>query len=352
MSEKRANPMGTDGFEFVEYAAPDPKILHDLFNRMGFTAVARHKDRSVTLYRQNGINFLVNEEPGSFASDFARAHGPCACGFAVRVKNATEALAYAQQKQAKAFDNKPESLALNVPTLEGIGGSALYLVDQYGNGRDPYETEFEYLPGVEKSPAGSGLMYIDHLTHNVRRGEMDTWAGFYERVFNFYEIRYFDIKGRQTGLFSRAMTSPDGQVRIPINESADEKSQIQEYLDEYKGEGIQHIALFTDNIYETVEQLRNNDVAFLETPDAYYEMVPERVPSHGEDLERMRKDHILIDADNETKKRLLLQIFTQNCIGPIFFEIIQRKGNQGFGEGNFTALFEAIERDQQRRGVI
>lgn len=351
MGDPRANPMGTDGFEFVEYAAPDARLLHDLFARMGFTAVARHRARPVTLYRQGAINFLVNETPDGFAADFAAAHGPCACGFGIRVKDAARALAYAEGRDARRFGHKPETLALSVPAIEGIGGSALYLVDNYEKS-DPYEEEYRYFPDVERRPRGRGLTYIDHLTHNVRRGEMDTWAGFYERVFNFHEIRYFDIKGRKTGLFSRAMTSPDGKVRIPINESADDKSQIQEYLNEYKGEGIQHVALYTDGIYETVEGLRDNGVAFLDTPEAYYEMVPERVPGHGQDLARMQRDRILIDADAETKRRLLLQIFTENVIGPIFFEIIQRKGNEGFGEGNFQALFEAIEREQERRGVV
>lgn len=351
MGDLRANPMGTDGFEFVEYAAPDAELLHDLFTRMGFTAVARHRARPVTLYRQGEINFLVNETPDGFAADFAALHGPCACGFGVRVKNAARALEHAESKGAQRFAHKPDTLALSIPTIEGIGGSALYLVDNYDKS-DPYDQEYKYFPNVERNPKGLGLTYIDHLTHNVQRGEMDTWAGFYERVFNFREIRYFDIKGRKTGLFSRAMNSPDGKVRIPINESADDKSQIQEYLNEYKGEGIQHVALYTDGIYETVEGLRDHGIAFLDTPEAYYEMVPERVPEHGQDLERMQRDRILIDADPETKRRLLLQIFTENVIGPIFFEIIQRKGNEGFGEGNFTALFEAIEREQERRGVV
>jgi len=352
MSDPHANPMGTDGFEFVEYAAPEPKLLHDLFTRMGFTAVARHRARPVTLYRQGGINFLVNETPDSFASDFAAAHGPCAVGFGVRVKDAAKALEHAESKDAHRVSHKADTLPLSVPALQGIGGSALYLVDNYEES-DPYAEEFDYFQNVERHPKGHGLTYIDHLTHNVAQGEMNTWAGFYERVFNFREIRYFDIKGRKTGLFSRAMTSPDGKVRIPINESADEKSQIQEYLNEYKGEGIQHIALYTDAIYGTVEGLRDDGIEFLGTPPgAYYDMIPERVPEHGQDLERMQRDGILLDADTETKKRLLLQIFTQNVIGPIFFEIIQRKGNEGFGEGNFTALFEAIERDQERRGVV
>ncbi|MHB8425738.1 MAG: 4-hydroxyphenylpyruvate dioxygenase [Gammaproteobacteria bacterium] len=351
MTQVYDNPMGTDGFEFVEYAAPDPKLLHTLFRNMGFTAVARHRRKNITRYRQNDINFLVNEEPNSFAADFTQRHGPCAVGFAIRVKDAKQALAKALDKGAKKILRKPETAALDTPMIEGIGGSILYMVDGYEKG-DMYAAEYEYLKGADRHPKGVGLTYIDHLTHNVHQGEMNTWAGYYERLFNFHEIRYFDIKGMKTGLFSRAMASPDGKVRIPLNESADDKSQIAEYLRQYQGEGIQHIALFTDNVYATVEAMQRNNVEFLDTPDAYYEMVDERVPNHGEDLPRMRKNGILIDADRGDPSKQLLQIFTQNCIGPIFFEVIQRKGNEGFGEGNFRALFLAIERDQMKRGVI
>ncbi|MDQ2070392.1 4-hydroxyphenylpyruvate dioxygenase [Natronospira bacteriovora] len=352
MSEQYDNPMGTDGFDFVEYAAPEPQLLHDLFKAMGFTAVAKHKKRNVTLYRQNDSNFLVNEEPGSFAEDFAREHGPCATGFAIRVKDADHAIKLALEKGATQFGKKPETLAVDAPAIEGIGGSALYLVDQYGDQGDLYEDQFDFFEGVEKRPKGFGLDYVDHLTHNVHYGNMDEWCKFYEDLFNFRQIRYFDIKGKKTGLNSRAMTSPDGMVRIPINESSDDKSQIVEYLNEYNGEGIQHIALFTDNIYDTVENLRSKGIDFLDTPDAYYELIDERIPNHGQPVDKMQDLRLLIDADQEHKDRLLLQIFTKNVIGPIFFEIIQRKGNEGFGEGNFTALFEAIERDQEKRGVL
>ena len=352
MSDVQDNPLGIDGFEFVEFAAPDAGLLHSLFRHMGFTAVGKHRSRKVTLYRQGDINFLVNEEPDSFAADFAREHGPSACGFAIRVTDAPRARAWAIDKGATALSNKPATLAVRSPVIEGIGGSALYLVDRYGERGSIYDAEFEYLDGVDRNPKGFGLTFIDHLTHNVYKGNMDKWAGFYERIFNFREIRYFDIKGAQTGLVSRAMTAPDGMVRIPINEATDDKSQIAEYLEEYHGEGIQHIALFTDDIYATVEALRADGIEFLDVPDTYYEMVDRRVPGHKEDLERMCENRILIDADKETRQRLLLQIFTQTCVGPIFFEIIQRKGNEGFGEGNFQALFESIERDQMRRGVI
>jgi len=295
----------------------------------------------------------VNEEPDSFAADFVAKHGPSACGFAIRFNRpATDVQATALSNGATKIGFKPETLALQVPTIEGIGGAALYLIDTYGAKGEVYDAEFEWLPGVDRRPKGFGLNFIDPLTHNLHFGNMEKWSEYYERLFNFREIRYFDIKGAKTGLVSKAMTAPDGLVRIPLNESSDEKSQINEYLREYNGEGIQHIALFTDNIYESVEAMRAQDVAFLDTPETYYEVIDVRVPDHGEDVARLQENKLLIDADDETKKKLLLQIFTQNTIGPIFFEIIQRKGNEGFGNGNFKALFESIERDQMRRGVL
>jgi 4-hydroxyphenylpyruvate dioxygenase len=337
----------------VEFAAPDAKLLHDLFPRLGFTPVARHKQRKITLYRQGDCNFLVNEEANSFAAAFAAKHGPCACGFAIRFsKPATHVREQALKKGGEAINELESTKAVNTPVIKGIGGSMLYLIDHYGDKGSVYDAEFEYLPGVDKHPKGFGLTFVDHLTHNLYFGNMEKFAKFYADLFNFREIRYFDIKGAKTGLISKAMTAPDGMVRIPLNESNDPKSQINEYLDEYKGEGIQHIALFTDDIYASVEAMRGKHVEFLDTPDAYFEMVDERIPNHGEDVPRLTKNKILIDADRETRKQLLLQIFTQNCIGPVFFEIIQRKGNQGFGEGNFQALFESIERDQMKRGVL
>ncbi|MGB5209951.1 MAG: 4-hydroxyphenylpyruvate dioxygenase [Gammaproteobacteria bacterium] len=351
MTDLQSNPLGINGFEFVEFAAPHAGELHQLFSMMGFTAVARHRSRQVTLYRQGEISFLINEQPDSYAADFARTHGPCACGFAIRVADGEQARAHALSNGAEPITDKADTLALDVPVVEGIGGSVLYLVTDNSK-RSVFEDEYEFFEGVDRNPKGFGLTFIDHLTHNVYQGNMDRWAGFYERIFNFREIRYFDIKGAKTGLVSRAMTAPDDMVRIPINEATDDKSQIAEYLDEYKGEGIQHIALFTDDIYASVEALRGSNLDFLDVPDTYYEMVDERLPRHGEDLERMAANRILIDGDRETRTQLLLQIFTQTCIGPIFFEIIQRKGNEGFGEGNFQALFESIERDQQKRGVL
>ncbi|MDE1987796.1 MAG: 4-hydroxyphenylpyruvate dioxygenase [Alphaproteobacteria bacterium] len=344
------NPVGTDGFEFVEYTAPDVSQLHALFERMGFRAVARHRSKAVTLYRQGDVNFVVNAEPESHGSRFAKMHGPSACAMAFRVKDAAHAYSKLIEEGAKPFQNQVGPMELNIPAIEGIGGSVIYLVDRYGE-HSIYDVDF-----VPTDPAkgfrheGTGLTEIDHVTHNVYRGNMNQWAGFYEKLFNFREVRYFDIEGKLTGLKSRAMTSPDGKIRIPINESSDDKSQIEEYLHLYHGEGIQHIALGSSNIYRSVESLKTLGTQFQESPDTYYERIDNRLKGHGEDVERMKKNRILIDGGSD--QGLLLQIFTQNAIGPIFFEIIQRKGNEGFGEGNFRALFESIEADQIKRGVL
>jgi 4-hydroxyphenylpyruvate dioxygenase len=344
------NPMHTDGFEFVEYAAPDPELLRRLFESMGLPAVARHRSKNVTLHNQGDINFIINAEHDSFAQQFARAHGPCACAMAFRVADARQAYARALELGAKPGPATAGPMELNIPCIEGIGGSLIYLVDRYGE-RTIYDVDFVPVASSGRSPAEPvGLIRIDHLTHNVRRGNMNVWAGFYEKLFNFREIRYFSIEGKETGLFSRALTSPCGKIRIPINESQDDKSQIEEYLNEYKGEGIQHIALGTEDIYRTVDALRKRGVDFQDTPDTYYEGIDSRVAGHRESLSELQRRRVLIDGN--ATSGILLQIFTKNAIGPIFFEIIQRKGNDGFGEGNFQALFESIELDQKRRGVI
>ena len=348
------NPLGTDGFEFIEYAAPDPAALGRLFSQMGFTAVAKHRSKNVLLYRQGGINFVVNAEPDSFAQAFARVHGPSICAIAFRVKDSALAYRTCVENGAWGVEAHPGPMELNIPAIKGIGDSLIYLVDRYtdnGSGVSIYDIDFVPLPGVDLHPTGAGLTTIDHLTHNVHRGRMNEWAAFYERLFNFREIRYFDIEGQLTGLKSKAMTSPCGKIRIPINESSDDKSQIQEYLIDYRGEGIQHVALASDDIYATVETLRESRVDFQDTPDTYYEALAARLPGHTEDTARLQCNRILLDgapAENE----MMLQIFTKTVIGPIFFEIIQRKGNEGFGEGNFRALFESIEQDQIRRGVL
>jgi 4-hydroxyphenylpyruvate dioxygenase len=351
------NPMGTDGFEFVEYTATDPEALGRLFETLGFTAVARHRSKKVTLYRQGDVNFIVNAEPQSYAQIFARAHGPSVCAMAFRVADASKAYQRALDLGAKPFPGKVGPMELNIPAIEGIGGSLIYLVDRYGPQGSIYDIDFRPVEGAEQKPAGAGLAAVDHLTHNVFTGRMDTWADFYTKLFNFREIRYFDIEGKLTGLRSRAMTSPCGRIRIPINESADDKSQIHEYLEAYRGEGIQHIALSTNDIYATVERLTKAGISFLDTPETYYEMIDKRLPGHGEDVTRLKKNAILIDGAPESKPGakdggFLLQIFTKTVIGPIFFEIIQRKGDEGFGEGNFKALFESMEMDQVRRGVL
>lgn len=357
------NPMGTNGFEFVEYTAPDPVALGKVFETLGFRAIARHRHKDVTLYRQGEINFLINAEKDSFAQRFARLHGPSICAIAFRVDDATKAYQRALELGAWGFDSGSGPMELNIPAIKGIGDSLIYLVDRWkgknGTGGigdiSIYDVDFVAIdPSTAEEDLnykGAGLEIIDHLTHNVHKGRMAEWAEFYERLFNFREVRYFDIEGKVTGVKSKAMTSPCGKIRIPINEEGtEEKGQIQEYLDMYRGEGIQHIALGTSTIYDTIENLRTRELRFLDTPDTYYELLDTRLPDHGEDVERLKKNRILLDGGPNND--LLLQIFTENQIGPIFFEIIQRKGNEGFGEGNFKALFESIELDQMRRGVV
>jgi 4-hydroxyphenylpyruvate dioxygenase len=314
---------------------------------MGLPAVARHRSKNVTLHRQGDIHFIINAEHDSFAQAFARAHGPCACAMAFRVADAAFAYRRALELGASPGPVTAGPMELHIPSIEGIGGSLIYLVDRYGE-RTIYDVDF--VPIAPSRVVDTGLTRIDHLTHNVRRGNMSRWAGFYEKLFNFREIRYFSIEGRETGLFSRALTSPCGKIRIPINESQDDKSQIEEYLNEYKGEGIQHIALGSDDIYASVDALRALGIEFQDTPATYYEGIEARVIGHREKRDELERRKILIDGSEASG--ILLQIFTKNAIGPIFFEIIQRKGNDGFGEGNFQALFESIELDQKRRGVI
>ncbi len=354
------NPMGTDGFEFIEYAAPDPAAMGALFERMGFKAIARHRHKNVTLYRQGGINFIINAEPDSFAQRFARLHGPSVCAIAFRVQDAKAAYERAIALGAWGYAHNAGPGELNIPAIKGIGDSIIYFIDRWRgkNGAQEgeignigfYDVDFYPLPGAELNPAGHGLTVIDHLTHNVHRGRMAEWAGFYERLFNFREVRYFDLEGQQTGIKSKAMTSPCGKIRIPINEEGNDKAgQIQEYLDRYQGEGIQHIALASTNLYDTVDALQLEGLKLLNTSETYYELLPQRIPNHGEDIEALKARNILVDG---APGELLLQIFSENQLGPIFFEFIQRKGNQGFGEGNFKALFETMELDQVRRGVL
>ncbi|RDC71798.1 4-hydroxyphenylpyruvate dioxygenase [Rhodovulum sp. 12E13] len=348
------NVAGTDGFEFVEFAHPEPGVLDDLFRKMGFAEVARHRSKDISLYRQGRINYLVNREPGSHAAGFVAEHGPCAPAMAWRTVDAAHALKCALDYGAEEYTGPGKSI--DAPAVIGIGGSLLYFVEDYDAGRTPYDGAFEWLGERDPEPEGAGFYYIDHLTHNVMRGNMDTWYRFYSEAFGFREIRFFDIHGKMTGLTSRALTSPCGKIRIPINESADENSQIEEYLKEYGGEGIQHIAVGTEDIYAATDRIAEAGIAFMPPPpDTYYEKSHERVQGHEEPVERMKRHGILIDGEGVVgggETRILLQVFSKTVIGPIFFEFIQRKGDDGFGEGNFRALFESIEEDQIRRGVL
>ena len=345
------NPMGTDGFEFVEYTAPDTARLAGLFDAMGFVPVARHRSKDVTLWRQGDINFVVNGESESFAQSFARVHGPSVCAIGLRVADAAAALARAVAMGARAVQGRVGPMELNIPAIEGIGGSLIYLVDRYGAAGSIWDVDFRALANPGAAEGAAGLLAVDHLTHNVHRGRMHVWTDFYERIFGFRELRSFEIEGRHTGLHSRALVSPCGKIRIPINESADDRSQIAEYLAAYRGEGIQHIALSSNAITASVETLASRGMSFLAPPpDAYYAALDGRLPGHDEDVAALRRLGILIDGEPDGGR--LLQIFTGTVIGPIFFEIIQRKGNDGFGEGNFRALFEVMEQDQIDRGRL
>ncbi|MDH3632081.1 MAG: 4-hydroxyphenylpyruvate dioxygenase [Gammaproteobacteria bacterium] len=355
MSESFDNPMGLDGFEFVEFAAPDPKQLETVFHLLGFEAVARHRSKDVTLYRQGDINFILNNEPRSHATYFVQEHGPAACGMAFRVDNAHHSYDRALELGAQPIDIPTGPMELRLPAIKGIGAIPLYLIDRYSEGNTIYDIDFEFFDGVERHPEGCGFNEIDHLTHNVYRGRMEYWANYYEHLFNFHESRYFDIKGEYTGLFSRAMTAPDGRIRIPLNEESSKGTgQIEEYLMAFNGEGIQHIALSCNNLYECWDRLQARGMEFMTAPpDAYYDMLEQRLPGHGEPVDELKTRGILLDGSTSNgDPRLLLQIFSNNMIGPTFFEFIERKKDEGFGEGNFTALFESIERDQIARGVI
>ena len=355
MADLFENPMGLMGFEFVEFACPEPNTLEPVFERMGFSKVAAHRSKDVALYRQGDINFVVNNEKPSAASYFAAEHGASACGMAFRVKNSQLAYKRALELGAQPLDMPTGPMELKLPAIKGIGGAPLYLIDRFEDGKSIYDIDFEWIDGVDRHPNGHGLKLIDHLTHNVYRGRMAYWANFYERLFNFREIRYFDIKGEYTGLTSKALTAPDGKIRIPLNEEASKTTgQIEEFLMQFNGEGIQHIALLSGDLKATVDSLRKSGVSLMTAPPAtYYEMLEERLPGHGESPDELQARGILMDGTTaQGTKRLLLQIFSETQLGPVFFEFIQRKGDEGFGEGNFKALFESLERDQIRRGVL
>jgi 4-hydroxyphenylpyruvate dioxygenase len=379
MADLFENPMGLMGFEFVEFASPVPNLLEPLFERMGFTLVARHRSKDVVLFRQGDINFIVNREPRSIAAYFAAEHGPSACGLAFRVKDSHKAYQLALQQGAQPIDIPTGPMELRLPAIKGIGGAPLYLIDRFDmdppppegagpasggraparDGRSIYDIDFDFVEGVDRHPVGHGLKLVDHLTHNVYRGRMAYWAGFYQKLFNFRELRYFDIQGEYTGLASKAMTAPDGKIRIPLNEESSRGAgQIEEFLMKFNGEGIQHVALLTDDLIATIDRLQLAGVPLMTAPNAvYYEMLAERLPGHGQPVAELQTRGILLDGSTEALKtggqpRLLLQIFSETLLGPVFFEFIQRRGDDGFGEGNFKALFESLERDQIRRGAL
>jgi len=348
------NPIGLDGFEFVEFAAPERGVVEPVLELLGFQLVARHRSKDVELYRQGGINFILNHEPASQAAYFAEEHGPGACGMAFRVHDAHAAYARALARGAQPVDIPTGPMELRLPAIRGIGGAPIYLIDRFGDGASIYDIDFRFLPGADRRPEGVGLLEIDHLTHNVYRGRMQHWAQFYERIFSFREIRHFDIHGQKTGLVSRAMMAPDNRIRIPLNEESRQGGgQIEEFLLRFNGEGIQHIALSTNDLAATVDRLKARGLPFMTPPpDAYYDMLEDRLPGHGHEVAELRERGLLIDGETRPERRLLLQIFSETLLGPVFFEFIERRGDTGFGEGNFKALFEAMERDQIRRGAL
>ncbi len=354
MADLFDNPMGLDGFEFVEFTAPAEGLLEPVFEVMGFSKVAIHRSKQVALWRQGDINFITNYESGSHAFYYAREHGPSACGMAFRVRDARAAYARALACGAEPVEVETGPMELRLPAIKGIGGATVYLIDRYAEGASIYDIDFTWLEGVDHKPVGCGFHTLDHLTHNVYRGRMQYWANYYEKLFNFREIRYFDIKGEYTGLLSRAMTAPDGKIRIPLNEESTGGGQIEEFLMAYNGEGIQHIAFACDDLPACWDRLKARGQKFMTPPPAtYYEMLDERLPGHGEPLAELQSRGILLDGSTGGgSPRLLLQIFSENALGPMFFEFIQRKDDEGFGEGNFKALFESIERDQLARGVL
>jgi 4-hydroxyphenylpyruvate dioxygenase len=359
MADLFDNPIGLDGFEFVEFCAPKKGLIEPVFAAMGFSHVASHRRKDVHLWRQGQINLILNYEPRSAAWYFAREHGPSACGMGFRVKNARQAYDLLIERGAEPVQVETGPMELRLPAIRGIGGAIVYLVDRYaderGEGLSIYDIDFEFLPGVERNPVGAGFDRIDHLTHNVYNGRMKYWADYYETLFNFREIRFFDIKGEYTGLTSKALTAPDGKIRIPLNEEGESgKGQIEEFLKQFNGEGIQHIALITDDLIAAWDRLKQLGVPFMTAPpETYYEMLAERLPDHGEDAKALQARGILLDGTTDGgQPRLLLQIFAQAQVGPVFFEFIQRKGDEGFGEGNFKALFESMERDQIKRGAL
>lgn len=343
------NPIGLQGIEFIEFSTRSPETIEKLFYAFGFSKLMRHSTRNVNYYNQNDIHFLINHDKNSFGAKFEALHGPCVSAMGWRVKSADAAFKKALELGAKAAEvgdyqvQKGEKLR----AIYGIGDSLIYFIENWKE-KDRYERM-----GFEKTEPvlhkEKGFLCVDHLTNNVPQGTMKHWSDFYKNIFGFTEIKYFDIKGVKTGLISYALKSPCGTFCIPINEGTDAKSQINEYLEEYKGAGVQHIALLTTDIISSLDAIQSKEIQTLDIDNEYYEEVFDRVPNVTEDHAELQRLKILADGDDEG---YLLQIFTKNLIGPIFIEIIQRKNHHAFGEGNFGALFRSIERDQQKRGYL
>ncbi len=344
-----ANDLGLDGIEFAEFTSPNSQQLEDLFLAFGFSKVLQHESKNVDYYNQGDIHFLVNNQAGSFAESFNQKHGPSLSSMGWRVKNANEAFEKAVARGAKPATRCDYTKGgKDIPAIMGIGDSLIYFIDNYQDANRYKELGFKPHPSAIKVET-KGFEFIDHLTNNVHNGTMQQWSNFYKNIFGFEEVRYFDIRGVKTGLQSYALRSPCGKFCIPINEASDAKSQINEYLEEYNGPGVQHIAFSTNDIVSSLSKLKNTQIETLDIDEEYYQEVFDRVPGVTEDHKTLEEYNILVDGDEEG---YLLQIFTKNVIGPIFIEIIQRKNHLSFGEGNFGALFRSIEKDQQKRGYL
>lgn len=339
------NPLGLDGIEFTEYASAEVDYMEKVFLDFGFSKLKRHHQKDITYFNQNDIHFLLNNEQAGFSHEFTKAHGPAVCSMGWRVKDAEYAYKTAIERGAKPAEGNKD---LPYPAIYGIGNSLIYFIDTYGGKGNIYDENFVDLDNPVKQ-ADKGFLVIDHMTNNVYKGTMERWSNFYKDVFGFTEVRYFDIKGAQTGLTSYALRAPCGKFCIPINEGNEEKSQIEEYLRDHNGPGVQHIAFLTRNILASLDAMEGSAIKTLDINPEYYDTVFDRVPNVKEDHARIKHHQVLVDG---SENDYLLQIFTKNLFGPIFIEIIQREENFGFGEGNFQALFESIERDQAKRGVL
>lgn len=349
--EMAENFLNLDGIDFVEFSSSSPEYLENLFFEFGFSKLLNHKSKDISCFQQGDITIMLNREKDSFADSFQKLHGPSISAMAWRVKDPKQALETAIQNGAKKSDSSDYTYANGevVPAIYGIGDSLIYFIEDGRESDLNYQRiGFERLekPVIVKD---KGFLLIDHMTNNVYKGTMEEWAQFYKKVFGFEEVRYFDIKGEKTGLISYALRSPCGKFCIPINEADEAKSQINEYLEEYKGPGIQHLAFLTRDLLHSLHELENTSINTLDIKEDYYESVFNRVPNVKEDKAEIERLNVLVDGDEEG---YLLQIFTKNIVGPIFVEMIQRENHLSFGEGNFQALFDSIERDQMRRGVL